>query len=171
MKRKYSRDIDDEDDDDSAMPLYQRRETGCIDPCPHFECILSKDICSTNCDRTLSNPCKLCKNNYEGECSKADDKADMKRILLRREVIAFMNSNAGKNVDFVTKDNIAERRLEYVDRLNKVEDEEADLVERITASSTPNFILKFLYRKKIEAIKVKKAKIEGLLEGQDELIA
>lgn len=152
-----------------ALPTYPRKENSCIDPCPHFECILSKDVCDTNCNRCLDNPCMICKNNYDGECAKSDKPRELKMALLRPDVIAFINNENTNRMGVVTKDVSEEWRYKYAEKLNKIEDKEEKLVRQINQSSVPNSILKFLYRKKINSIKTKKAELEGAIKSQNDI--
>ena len=151
------------------METYQRKESGCIDPCPLFACVLDKAICDTNCHRTLTNPCRICKENHDGICSHSDERLKTKRVLLRPDTIAYINKQNAEDMGFITKDVGQTYRYKYAEKLNDLEDEESALVENIQASKLPTFINKYLYRKKIASIKQRKAELHGAIKGYNDL--
>lgn len=160
---------DEEKEASASPPVFPRKEDGCIDPCPHFECMLGRDICDSNCHRCLDNPCLMCENNYEGECSKSEEPNKLKATLLRPDVISFINSKQYNRMGFVTKDQAQNLRIVYAEELNKIEEEEHKLVRSIKESWVPNFILKAMKSKKLNSIKEEKARLEGKVMGQNDL--
>lgn len=148
---------------DEAISELPREEKGgkkCIDPCPRFECILDAESCETNCQRTLDNPCLICKHDCD---------ADTKEVLLREEYKDYKRFYGGKRVDAIYKEKAVDRRVELFNKKEELKDELEILKEESKSSILPSKLSWLTKKRRVNQIKSQIKEIEKRIDEGEEL--